>query len=184
MRLVGARETSAGVRATAAYGVAVVARKNAEALKAVDVNQACAVLKAVVDAGGASADDDDDDETKSRAVENAANAVAAVADALYAPDSTERQQLVGWWLGALPFEEDDEEARRAHRTLVTGLERGDPALRAHLPLVTARTETLLAQLLILSAVTFFCMGLLTLVQEVPDSDWLQPCTLHPVPCAL
>ena len=119
---------------------------NAEALKAVDVNQACAVLKAVVDAGGASADDDDEEETKSRAVENAANAVAAVADALYAPDSTERQQLVGWWLGALPFEEDDEEARRAHRTLVTGLERGDPALRAHLPLVTARLADALSTL--------------------------------------
>jgi hypothetical protein len=146
LRLVGARETSAGVRATAAYGVAVVARKCSAALKAVDVNQACAVLKAVVDAGGASADDDDDDETKSRAVENAANAVAAVADALYAPDSTERQQLVGWWLGALPFEEDDEEARRAHRTLVTGLERGDPALRAHLPLVTARLADALSTL--------------------------------------
>ena len=110
------------------------------------MNQACAVLKAVVDAGGASADDDDDEETKARAVENAANAVAAVADALYAPDSTERQQLVGWWLGALPFEEDDEEARRAHRTLVNGLERGDPALRAHLPLVTARLADALSTL--------------------------------------
>jgi hypothetical protein len=146
LRLVGARETSAGVRATAAYGVAVVARKCSDALKAVDVNQACAVLKAVVDAGGASADDDDDEETKARAVENAANAVVAVADALYAPDSSERQQLVGWWLGALPFEEDDEEARRAHRTLVNGLERGDPALRAHLPLVTARLADALSTL--------------------------------------
>ena len=46
----------------------------------------------------------------------------------------------------LPFEEDDEEARRAHRTLVTGLERGDPALRAHLPLVTARLADALSTL--------------------------------------
>ena len=46
----------------------------------------------------------------------------------------------------MPFEEDDEEARRAHRTLVTGLERGDPALRAHLPLVTARLADALSTL--------------------------------------
>ena len=66
------------------------------------MNQACAVLKAVVDAGGASADDDDDDETKARAVETRRMPWRRW-PALYAPDSTERQQLVGWWLGALPF---------------------------------------------------------------------------------
>ena len=142
LRLVGARETSAGVRATACYGVAVVARKAPGALKSVDVTQACAVLKAVVDAKGG---DDDDEETKARAVENAANAVYAVAE-VYAADSPERQQLIGWWLGALPFAEDDEEARRDHRSICNGLERGDPAMRAHLPLVTARLADALSTL--------------------------------------
>ena len=89
------------------------------------------MLKAVVDAGGASADDDDDDDETARAVERARMLWRRNA-------ARTRQQLVGWWLGALPFEEDDEEARRARRTLVNWSRTGDPALRARLPLVTAR----------------------------------------------